>query len=454
MTRSACVLLIILLGLNSWENRTALAINWDGGGDEVDEPVNTTPDSNWTTAVNWNADRVPGDEEEPENVFINFGPEIIVDSEVPPVINVFLACRYDGNVRQGKRSGPCEGENNILSVESGGVMNLTERMRVGAFGLETSTLNLTGNGAVYAMDGLHTNPRNDLPDVTTGKQTTVVNMSGDAFFYAGTGIAFGPDESTLNFSGNAQMIAPDGLFTQHDAFPREELLDLDYPRSDESDFFDVDFFYPAINLSGNATLAFRADVVDDLLADIYISSGLIVGEGIAHKLVADGIELLELDDENMLGPVENVDARVFYIDAPATACDVNADGVCDTLDIDVMSQNVLDGLNTSEDRQTLIESPADDGFNTYVGDSNLDGVFNDQDFVSVFIAGKYVTGKTAGWAEGDWDGNLTFNEQDFVAAFIAGGYLQAPRGAVSAVPEPASWVLLSFGLLLGLRRWR
>ena len=44
--------------------------------------------------------------------------------------------------------------------------------------------------------------------------------------------------------------------------------------------------------------------------------------------------------------------------------------------------------------------------NTYFGDANLDGEFNSGDMVQVFVKGKYETGETAGWEEGDWNGRL------------------------------------------------
>ena len=50
--------------------------------------------------------------------------------------------------------------------------------------------------------------------------------------------------------------------------------------------------------------------------------------------------------------------------------------------------------------------------------------------VTAFIAGQYLTGQPAGWADGDWNGDQLFDAQDFVAAFIDGGYLAAPRSAV------------------------
>ena len=119
-----------------------------------------------------------------------------------------------------------------------------------------------------------------------------------------------------------------------------------------------------------------------------------------------------------------------------------------------MSQQLMDGPPTSEDRVALSESAQPDGFHTYVGDSDLNGVFNEQDIVGVFIEGKYLTGEAAGWAAGDWSGVLVFAEQDFVQAFVAGGYLASPRTSVAAVPEPSGLVLLIIGLVVTQSRRR
>ena len=137
---------------------------------------------------------------------------------------------------------------------------------------------------------------------------------------------------------------------------------------------------------------------------------------------------------------------------PLDACDVNRDGFCDVADIDAMTQMVINGTKTPTDRQKLIESRAPNGFHTYIGDANLDGVFDDQDFVKVFISGKYLTGQEASWGSGDWDGNLLFDDQDFVTAFISGDYLKRARRAVAAVPEPGGFGLLAIGLFAIMRR--
>ncbi|MBJ45124.1 MAG: hypothetical protein CMJ80_17920 [Planctomycetaceae bacterium] len=120
----------------------------------------------------------------------------------------------------------------------------------------------------------------------------------------------------------------------------------------------------------------------------------------------------------------------------AAGCDINSDGICDANDIDAMSLSVMDGAHSSQDRIALIEGSAPNGFHTYVGDSNLNGVFDEQDLVSAFIEGKYLTGERAGWAQGDFDGDLSFTEQDFIFAFIEGDYLRPAR-------EETKWALFS-----------
>jgi hypothetical protein len=78
------------------------------------------------------------------------------------------------------------------------------------------------------------------------------------------------------------------------------------------------------------------------------------------------------------------------------------------------------------------------------GDANMDYEFNQLDLVQVQIAAKYLSGQSATWGEGDWDGapggsagsppqgNGFFDQLDIIAALAAGTYLQGPYGAVAA----------------------
>ena len=61
------------------------------------------------------------------------------------------------------------------------------------------------------------------------------------------------------------------------------------------------------------------------------------------------------------------------------------------------------------------------------GDSNRDGIFDEQDLVSVFITGEYEDGidNNSTFAEGDWDGDGDFTTEDVVYVFILGNFATA-----------------------------
>ena len=175
-----------------------------------------------------------------------------------------------------------------------------------------------------------------------------------------------------------------------------------------------------------------------------------------------GSPAIELNEPILEGQgATNVDAYGFRDYAfqiwastgpPAEPGDFNADGLIDAADIDLLTAEVVAGTNnlrfdlnedgfvTDDDRTVWV----DEIKNTYFGDANLDGVFASDDFVAVFQAGKYENDveDDAGWAEGDWDGDLDFDSSDFVKAFQGGGYELGPKAAVSAVPEPGGMLLL------------
>ena len=76
------------------------------------------------------------------------------------------------------------------------------------------------------------------------------------------------------------------------------------------------------------------------------------------------------------------------------------------------------------------------------GDADQDFDFDQLDLVQVQVAAKYLTGQTATWGEGDWNGapggsvgsppagDGLFNQLDIVAAQQAGTYLTGPYAAI------------------------
>ena len=148
---------------------------------------------------------------------------------------------------------------------------------------------------------------------------------------------------------------------------------------------------------------------------------------------------------------------------PIIVGDYNGNNELDADDLDLQAAAIAGNQNPQEfdlnndeladfvDRQRWVNVL----MNTWFGDANLDLEFNSSDMVQVFTAGKYETGRAAGWAEGDWNGDGLFDSSDMVTAFADGGYEQGPRTDAAAVPEPCGWLLLVLGLVALVRScWR
>ena len=135
--------------------------------------------------------------------------------------------------------------------------------------------------------------------------------------------------------------------------------------------------------------------------------------------------------------------------------DYNGNGLLDAADLDLQAEQLgsnnpafdltNDGTVDYDDRLAWVKDLA----GTWIGDSNLDGEFNSGDLVQVFTAGRFETGQSATWEQGDWDGNGLFDSGDFVAAFTDGGYEVGQQ--VNAIPEPTGWLLIFCALPLFVR---
>jgi uncharacterized protein YjbI with pentapeptide repeats len=142
----------------------------------------------------------------------------------------------------------------------------------------------------------------------------------------------------------------------------------------------------------------------------------------------DGIDGLSAED------VDYLSRRIrtgFMSWQPVEMFDLNADSVVDHDDISVWVKDIK---------------------HTYFGDANLDGEFNSNDLVAVFVHGEYEdqVSVNSSWATGDWNADGEFDSSDLVRAFQDGGFEQGPRVAVNAVPEPTSVVLLAVSLLFAV----
>ena len=175
------------------------------------------------------------------------------------------------------------------------------------------------------------------------------------------------------------------------------------------------------------------------------------------RLPAGGVGITAGD---CTAPSDSVTSVFRWVEVVAPSPgDFNANEVLDAEDIDLLRREAGrptprlwpfdlndDGVVNLTDHQIWVHELK----KTWYGDADLNGEFNSNDFVQVFQAGKYETGTEAGWAEGDWNGDLVFDSADFVTALEDGGYELGPPTDVAVVPEPGGWLLVVIGLPLWL----
>ncbi len=149
-----------------------------------------------------------------------------------------------------------------------------------------------------------------------------------------------------------------------------------------------------------------------------------------------GIAIGDMDDLALFLRTHDILPELFP--AGHERFDVDGSGTIDLADLDVW--------------RTEIKA-------TWLGDVNLDGFFNTQDLIQLFVAGEYEDARKGNslWSTGDWDLDGEFRSSDLVAALAEGGYEAGRRGAAAAtsVPESGNGWLALIGVLLSTGvRWR
>jgi hypothetical protein len=168
-----------------------------------------------------------------------------------------------------------------------------------------------------------------------------------------------------------------------------------------------------------------------------------------------------LTNQDTSGVLRFVQVDTKSISDPFSPGDFDHDGLLDVSDIDALTSQSAGGQNnvTYDLNNDALVNESDvavwvmDLKSTWIGDADLNGVFNSADLINVLAAGTYETDIPSVWSAGDFNGDGRTDSGDLIVALADGGYEQGPRAAANAVPEPQSFLVLMMGLFgVAIRR--
>lgn len=415
-------------------------------GDDVVRPVDS---GNWSEEATWESDVVPTEDSE---AWIGNNFEITIDEDVGNIHNFrlgevpsttgtlnivdegflivergYAGVRGEGvlNINGGELRFESEDAPffNGAGVEDRGTLNISDgtlttgssmwvsRAGHGVVNQTGGTINVGGALILHeACCGVNI-PEDEGGNPDSGGRETlssgVYNLSGGELNVPEYFIRFG----TLGAPSNSEMNLSGGIATTAQVL---------FPTDNDRDH---------LNMSKVGVLRITEGVILDLSGEIDPEEAIDVGH-------IRGLNLL----------VEEEADGTIVIRNPG---DPNANGVADASDIDALSAEVNAGTNdlsfdltdddlvNGDDRTEWVNNVA----GTFFGDADLNGKVNFTDFVT--LSNNFNA--AGGWSAGDSDGNGTIQFADFV--LLSNNFGQ-PASAVSAVPEPASTVVLGLGILL------
>jgi hypothetical protein len=152
---------------------------------------------------------------------------------------------------------------------------------------------------------------------------------------------------------------------------------------------------------------------------------------------------------------------VLTLEGAGLLGDFNLNQVLDLPDIDDLTVQVAGGQNPPAydlDGNSLVDEQdirvwVKDLFKTWIGDADLNGMFESSDLVTVLASGTYEVDVDSVWSTGDFNGDRRTTSSDLVAALADGGYELGPLAATALVPEPSAIALSLLGLTALIARW-